>query len=135
MGLRYYLSLYGTYFRLVARIHFHYRADFGIMAVSTTIREGATLLFLSVIFGTITQLQGWGFYELVLVYGLFVASAYVSTVFLNMPHSIQWYVQQGEFDVMLVRPPRPLFQMFGANCLDLTQVGSLIAGIVITIVA
>ena len=74
MTLRYYLGLYGAYFRLGLKTMAQYRADVWIMAVSTAIRDGATLLFLSVIFGKITQLQGWSFYGIVLIYGLGTAS-------------------------------------------------------------
>ncbi len=135
MRLGYYLGLYGAYFRLALKVLVQYRADFGIMAVATTIREGATLIFLSVVFGLIPRLQGWGFYEIVLVYGLGTAAGYFHAVFLDMPHSVQWYVQQGRLDTLLVRPPRPLFQLFGERCLNPTQAGSLVAGVVIVVVA
>jgi ABC-2 type transport system permease protein len=133
--LRYYLGLYGTYFRLALKTLAQYRADFAIMAVATVITSGATLLFLSVIFGKITQLQGWSFYEVVLVYGLGSVSGAINSVFLNMPHSIAWYVLRGQLDVVLVRPARPLFQMHGERCLNPVGAGGLVVGVAIVALA
>ena len=126
MRLRYYLGLYGAYFRLGLKTMAQYRADVWIMAVSTAIRDGATLLFLSVIFGKITQLQGWSFYGIVLIYGLGTVSGTLLTLFLNMPHSMGWYVLGGQLDVLLVRPARPLFQMLGERCLNPVGASSLV---------
>jgi len=135
VALRYYLGLYATYFRLGLKTMAQYRADVWIMAVSTAIRDGATLLFLSVIFGKITQLQGWSFYEIVLIYGLGTVSGTLLTLFLNMPHTMGWYVLRGQLDVLLVRPARPLFQMLGERCLNPVGAGSLVVGIAIMAVA
>ena len=135
MGLRYYLGLYGTYFRMALKVLLQYRADFGITIASTMIREGCILLFLAVIFGKIAQLQGWGFYEIVLVYGLSTVVGNLTPVFLNMPHALGWYVLHGQLDVILVRPPRPLFQLLGEHCFTPTAVGSIFTGIGIVAVA
>jgi ABC-2 type transport system permease protein len=133
--LRYHLGLYAAYFRIALKILTQYRADFGIMAVSTTIREGATLLFLSVIFGLIPRLQGWSFYEIVLVYGLAVMVNALAAAFLDLPHSVQWYVQEGRLDILLIRPPRPLFQMLCEHCFNPTQAGGLLVGGAIVAIA
>lgn len=135
MGPRYYLGLYGTYFRMALRTLAQYRADFGIMAVAATVREGATLIFLSVIFGKITALQGWTFYEIVLAYGLGAVVASFNGVFFNMPHALGWYIQRGQLDVILVRPAPPLFQLFGQRCFTVTGAGSLAVGVAIVGVA
>jgi ABC-2 type transport system permease protein len=133
--LRYYLDLYVVYFRLALRTLAQYRADFGIMAVSASVREGATILFLSVIFGKITQLQGWSFYEIVLAYGVGAVASSFGSVFLNMPHTIGWYVLRGQLDVVLVRPAPALFQLLGQHCLNITSAGSLAVGLAIVGVA
>ena len=135
MVLRYYLGLYGAYFRLGLKTMAQYRADVWVMAVSTAITSGATLLFLSVLFGKITQLQGWSFYEVVLIYGLVSVSGGLDAVFLNMPHSLWGYVLRGRLDVLLLRPARPLFQLFGEQCLNPMAAGGLVVGIAIVPVA
>lgn len=133
--MRYYLELYGEYFRQALKTLVAYRGDFGIMVGSTLIREGCTLLFIAVIFGKIALLEGWSFYEVVLIYGLSTVAGGVNGVFLNMPHSLGWYVRGGQLDVLLIHPPRPLFQALGANCFNPMALGSLVAGIGITAVA
>jgi ABC-2 type transport system permease protein len=135
MMVRYYLELYGTYFRMALRTLAQYRADFGIMAVSATVREGATIVFLSVIFGKISALQGWSFYEIVLAYGLGAVALSFGAVFLNMPHVVGWFVQRGQLDVILIRPAPALFQMLGQTCFTPHAAGSLVVGIAIVGVA
>ena len=135
MTLRYYLDLYGTYLRLGLKTLAQYRADFAIMVVSTAITSGATLLFLSVLFGKITQLQGWSFYEVVLIYGLVSVSGGLNGVFLNMPHALWGYLLRGRLDVLLLRPARPLFQLFGEQCLNPMAAGGLVVGLAIVPVA
>src|SRR5919107_822661 len=88
MRLRYYIELYGAYFQQAMKTLAQYRTDFGIMAVSASVREGTTLLFLSAIFGRITQLQGWSFYEIVLAYGIGTVAGSFGNTFLNMPHGV-----------------------------------------------
>lgn len=131
----YYLSLYASYFKIALKVMVQYRVDLGIMIASTVLREGSILLFLSFIFSQIDHLRGWGFYEIVLILGLNVTTIFLTTIFLDMPNSLTSYVQYGQIDILLVRPPRPLFQILGDRCLNLSQAGSFAVGICITIFA
>jgi viologen exporter family transport system permease protein len=135
MGLRYYLGLYRDYFRMALKVLVQYRTDFVLTIGTTMLREGCILLFLAAIFGKIAQLQGWSFYEVVLIYGLSTVVGNLSPVFLNMPHALGWYVMRGQLDVLLVRPPRPLFQLLGEQCFTPTAAGSVVTGIGIVGVA
>lgn len=133
--MRYYLDLYGTYLRLSLKSVAQYRADFAVLIVSALFRDGGTLLFLSVVFGKITQLQGWSYNEVVLVYGLATVAGNLNSVFLGMSQAVGGYVLRGRLDVLLVRPVHPLFLLFGEQCLTITGIGSLIVGVVIIAVA
>jgi len=135
MGPRYYVGLYATYFGLGVRMLAQFRADFGITALSATVREGAMLLFLSAIFGKITELQGWSFYELVLTFGLGTAVASFAGVFFSFPQSLGYNVRAGHLDVVLVRPAPALFQLLGQRCLDFSPAGSLVVGIAVVALA
>jgi ABC-2 type transport system permease protein len=133
--MRYYLGLYGMYLRLSLKSVAQYRADFAVMIVSALFREGGTLLFLSVVFGRITQLRGWSYYELVLVLGLTTVTGNLNSVFLGGSQAVGGYVLRGRLDVLLVRPAHPLFLLFGEQCLTITGIGSLIVGIAIIVVS
>jgi ABC-2 type transport system permease protein len=76
--MAYYMDLYLTYFRLLLRAWSQYRADFAISLVTSMLHDGSTLLFLSVVFANIHELEGWSFSEMLLIWGLAVIDAAVS---------------------------------------------------------
>jgi ABC-2 type transport system permease protein len=135
MPVGYYLGLYGMYLRLALKSVAQYRADFAVLIVSALFREGGTLLFLSVVFARITQLRGWSYYEVVLVFGLATVISNLNSVFLGGSQAVGNYVLRGRLDVLLVRPVHPLFLLFGEQCLTITGIGSLVVGVAIMVVA
>jgi len=127
--VRYYLSLYILYMRIAIKVPLQYRADLWIGFVSTAIAQGMTILFISVIFTKIRVIEGWGFYEVVLIYGLATASRYGSDVFLNMPMGLHSYILRGKLDTVLARPANALFQMIGAEGIQFSPVGHTAVGV------
>lgn len=130
----YYLDLYGAYARHRLKVLAQYRADFGIMIASTTIRDGLTLLFLGVIFRQTPALRGWTFDEVLLIYGLGSLAGCLNTTLFELPHAVSWYIQQGRLDTLLVRPPRPLFQLLGETCLNPIAAGGFVVAIGVIVV-
>lgn len=124
-----YLSLYILYLRIAIKVPLQYRADLWIGFVSTAIAQGMTILFISVIFTKIRVIEGWGFYEVVLIYGLTTASRYGSDVFLNMPMGLHWFIVNGDLDIVLVRPANALFQMIGSAGNFFPAIGHMAVGI------
>lgn len=129
MGARYYADLYATYFRMQLRILAQYRADLALVIGGAVVRDGASLLFLAIIFGRIPALAGWSLNELLLAYGLLTAGAYLGSLFLNSAHNLSWYVQTGRYDVLLIRPVPPLFQLIGEQPFNLTFIGNFLVGV------
>ncbi|HEY8598674.1 MAG TPA: ABC-2 family transporter protein, partial [Thermomicrobiales bacterium] len=129
MGMRHYAGLYAAYFRVGVKILAQYRADFALVIAGAVIRDGASLLFLGIIFGRIPALAGWSLNELLLAYGLLAAGGYLGSIFLNSPHSLSWYVQVGKFDVLLIRPAPPLFQLISEQPFNITFIGNFLVGV------
>ena len=125
----YYLDLYLTYFRLVLKAWSQYRADFAISLVTSMLHDGSTLLFLSVIFANIHQLEGWSFSEMLLIWGLAVITRNLANGLLDVPHRIHSYIWRGDLDRLLVRPPAPLFQIAGENGITLPALGRVLVGV------
>lgn len=125
----YYMDLYLTYVRIVLKAWSQYRADFAITFVASILHEGASLLFLTVIFTNIYQLEGWFFHEMLLIWGLMVTAQNLANGVLDVPHRIMWYIQQGELDRLLIRPPAPLFQIAGEGGITLPALGRVLIGI------
>ncbi len=129
MRARYYVGLYGLYFRLQLKILAQYRADFALTIGGAVVRDGAALLFLAIIFGRIPALAGWSLDELLLAYGLLAAGGYLGSIFLNAAHNLSWYVQTGRYDVLLIRPLPTLFQLIGEQPFNLTFTGNFLVGL------
>lgn len=129
MNVRHYAGLYAEYFRLSLKIAAQYRGDFALIIAGSLVRDGAAILFIAIIYGRIPALAGWSLPELLLAYGLLAAAGNLNGVFLNAAHNVAWYVQAGLFDVMLIRPVRPLFQVIGGQPFNPTPIGNFLVGV------
>lgn len=135
MDVRHYAGLYVAYFRVGLKILAQYRADFVLIAIGALIRDGASLLFLSIIFGRIPALAGWSLDELVLVYGLLAVGGYLGSIFLNSAHNLGWYIGAGKFDILLIRPAPALFQLVSEQPFNPTFMGSFFVGVALVALA
>jgi len=133
VGVRHYAGLYAAYFRVCLKILAQYRADFALIVIGALIRDGATLLFLTIIFGRIPALAGWSLDELVLVYGLLAAGGNLGSIFLNSAHNLGWYIGVGKFDILLIRPAPPLFQLISEQPFNPTFIGSFFVAVALIV--
>jgi ABC-2 type transport system permease protein len=131
----YYWDLYVNYWRLFVKTLAQYRADIAITIGAAALQEGATLLFIGVVFSNIQQLQGWTFAEVLMIWGLMTVTSGLWNVTLDVPHRINWYVRTGALDYLMVRPPGILFQMAGSSGLNPTSIGRVLIGIVALVTA
>ncbi len=128
--MAYYADLYLTYFRFVLKSWSQYRSDFIISLISSIVLDGSTLLFLTVVFSKIQQLEGWTFTEMVLIWGLSLITRFLANGILDAPHRIYWYIRYGMMDRLLVRPAGMLFQMAGENGINLPFIGRALVGVI-----
>ena len=133
--LVYYGGLYWTYLGIFVKRLAQYRADFGVMLVTTALRSGMTLLFIGIIFTRVRQLQGWSFGEVLLIFGILSLASALSTLLLDMPYAIPAYVQSGRFDILLIRPAPPLFQLLGERGFQTSMIGSVPVALAVTVYA
>jgi ABC-2 type transport system permease protein len=127
--MAYYATLYLAYVRCLLKAWSQYRADFAITFVASILHDGSSLIFLTVIFANIHQLEGWSFHEMVLIWGLAVTARSLANGLLDVPHRIIWYVQRGDMDRLLVHPPAPLFQIAGEGGITLPALGRVLVGV------
>lgn len=125
----YYTDLYLTYFRLLLKAWSQYRADLAISLVTSMLHDGSTLLFLTLVFANIHQLEGWSFSEMLLIWGLAVITRNLANGLLDVPHRIHFYIWRGALDRLLVRPPAPLFQIAGESGITLPALGRVLVGV------
>lgn len=123
-----YLSLYGYFLIQRFKILMEYRLNFFIGAVSTAILQAASLTAIWVVMRQIPSLNGWSFYEVILVYGLLTMGESITHMFADNLWTVGWnYVRSGDFDRFLVRPIDPLFHLLADRfCHD--GIGNLATG-------
>jgi len=112
-----------------------YRFDFISGLVGFFFIQLIGILFITVVFRQIPNINGWSFYELLFIYGF-------AQIPRGLDHLITdnlWFlsfriVVQGEFDRYLLRPINPLFQLI-AEVFQPDAFGELIVGTVLIIIS
>ncbi|HEY6072946.1 MAG TPA: ABC-2 family transporter protein [Anaerolineales bacterium] len=123
-----YLRLYRHFLLQRFKILMEYRLNFFIGSVSTMILQAASLGAIWVVMRQIPSLNGWSFYEVILIYGLLTMGESITHMFADNLWTIGWnYVRSGDFDRFLVRPVDPLFHLLADRfCHD--GIGNFLTG-------
>lgn len=126
-----YLNLYGAFLGQQFKSYAEYRANFIIGASSTIMMQAANLLTVWVVMQQIPDFNGWGFSELLLIYGLITLSKSINHMFADNLWTVgRVYIRSGQFDRFLVRPIDPLFHLIADRfCYD--GVGNFLVGVVL----
>lgn len=114
-GLRFNVKMYGLLLKITMRGILQYRADFWMSLVSVLLLNGANIVQLSVISWRFHTLGNWSAGELLVLYGLFMISWSVFSVFFRKLSQIGAEIVSGGFDVYLLRPVSPFLQLVGGD--------------------
>lgn len=129
--LKKYIYLYFEFLKQNAKTMLEYKTDFVVGVVSTFINQFYGIFFVWVIFENIKQIHGWTFYEITFVYGLLTMAKGLDMFFFdNLSCLGLEYVREGTFDIFMIRPISPLFQLI-ASYMQQDGIGLLILGIVV----
>jgi ABC-2 type transport system permease protein len=102
------------YRRLVgARIRsdFQYRISFAVFFISQALITVIDFVAIAVIFQQVHQLAGWSLAEVAVLYGLTGTSFALADLLVSSVESISLRIRAGTFDLVLIRPLGPLFQL------------------------
>ena len=115
--IKYYIGIYLYMIKLRIKITLTYRANFLISFFTNIPIQIVEFLFIWVIFQNITDLQGWSFYEMTLVYGFMIAAkGLADTFFDNFYEMPKDYIRNGKFDTVMVQPMNELFNLIARDC-------------------
>jgi len=129
--LKKYLTLYWEFFKQNAKTMIEYKTDFVIGIISTFINQFYGIFFVWVIFENIKQIHGWTFYEITFVYGLLTMAKGIDMFFFDNLYSLGFeYVRDGSFDIFMIRPLSPLFQLV-ASYMQQDGIGLLLLGAIV----
>jgi ABC-2 type transport system permease protein len=126
--MRRYLRLYGAFLQQQFKTMLEYRVNFIIGASSTIVMQAAGLLAIWVVMRQIPSLNGWTYYEVLLIYGMITLTKSINHMFADNLWTVgRSYIRTGGFDRFLVRPIDPLLHLLADRfCYD--GVGNFLVG-------
>lgn len=126
-----YLYLYPEYLKQNIKTMLEYKIDFVIGVFSTLLSQFYGIFFVWVIFENIKQINGWTFYQITFIYGLLTLAKGIDMFFFDNLHALGYeYVKEGTFDILMIRPISPLFQLV-ANYTQQDGIGLFILGAIV----
>jgi ABC-2 type transport system permease protein len=122
------LYLYGLFLGLQLKSYLEYRANFIIGALSTLFMQAGSVAAVWVVMSNVETIQGWGFDEIALMYGLLTVAKSINHMFADNLWTVgRTYIRTGMFDRFMVRPIDPLFHLLADRfCYD--GIGNFLVG-------
>lgn len=110
MAVKKYIKLYPAFVSRNLQASMEYKVDFFLGIVANILQQSLGLIFIWVIFSHIPKIEGWGFYQIGLIYGLAAIPSGLAEFFLNTVWNLpSYYINQGNLDRVLIRPLNPLY--------------------------
>jgi ABC-2 type transport system permease protein len=108
-----------------------YRVDFVLGLLGFILVQGINVVFINLIFNSIPSLDGWGFYEVLFIYGFAQIPRGIDHIFTDNLWMLSGsIIVNGNFDRYLIRPLNPLFQII-AERFQPDGFGELIIGMIL----
>ena len=127
-------NLYRKYVSQDIKRLLEYQLDFFVLFVASFLIQITGLITIWGIFTQIRDINGWGYWEIVMVYSLMYFSIGFGEVFFEGPWEINGLYHSGKLDYLFVRPVPILFQIFTSK-IGLNGIGNIITAIIVFITA
>lgn len=121
------LRLYGKFVAIAIRSRMQYRSDFLTGIVGVIMLSAVNLSLVSILVGRFKSLQGWGLWEIAMLYGMWLISHCIHSMFFYHISTIEEEILHGRLDQYLVRPCSTLVQFLGRE-VNYVGVADLIFG-------
>ena len=122
-------EVYRAYIRRCFVAFLLHRVDSIISVFSILIVQLASFVALWAITRAVGNIGGWGFFDLMLIYSIFVIISALNQSFFDGVWNVGWYVRWGGgMDIMMIRP-KPIFVQLICNRMDLGALVLCAAGI------
>ena len=127
-GLAFYINIY---FKIIAqdiKSKMSYRSDFIISIVGMVATNIAGFIAFLIMFGKFPSINGWGYYEILFLYGFSLISITPTQCLLDNNWSLRRYVYDGDFVKYCFRPIN-LWFYYVSEVFDVKGLGQLVFGI------
>ncbi len=130
-----FLRLYKTFVAQHLKKLMEYRIDFLTGAVSFLINQITNIVFISIIFSQIPNLDGYLYYEIIFIYGFSLVPKGIDHLLTDNLWKVAWFiVRRGDFDKYLTRPISPLAHVI-MESIQFDALGELVMGIILMVTA
>ena len=127
------IKLYFLMFSASIKSLAQYRVDFIVGMISQIFYELIELIFIFIIFRNTTTINGWNFYEVLLLCGLLnISLGYVDLFFDEMYEVGPHYIKDGTFDLILLRPIHPIISIMSKSQ-SATSFGYIVIGMIMSV--
>lgn len=126
------IRMYILLLKMTLRGILQYRVDFLISLVSVVLLNGANIVQLSVISWRFNALGNWRVGDLLVLYGMFMISWSIFSIFFRKLSKIQEEIVNGSFDIYLLRPVSVFLQLVGGD-INYTGLCDIAMGIALVI--
>jgi len=93
-----------------------YRMDYIVGIISQLLTQVIDLIFIWIVFQNVDTLQGWNSNQILFLYGLMMLSVGIQEVLFDELYDLgRFYIREGEFDSIVLRPIHPLISIIGAT--------------------
>jgi ABC-2 type transport system permease protein len=107
-----------------------YEADFAILMFSAVLVQIVGLAFIWAIFQRIPSVNGWTFWQVVMMSALVFVTEGVGSLFFEGTWRVSELVYSGKFDQLLLRPISPIVQVL-AGAVGFNGLGNIVTGMVL----
>jgi len=104
-----------------------YEADFVILMISAGLVQITGFLFIWTIFQRIPDINGWTFWQVVMMMSLIFITEGVGSLFFEGTWRVSRLIYNGNFDQVLLRPVSPIVQVL-AGAVGFNGLGNIITG-------
>ncbi len=130
-----YFKIYLEMMKMNWKVFFQYKADFLIGIISSLLVQLSGVLFIWIAFDNIGYSNGWSFYEISYMYGFFVLSKSLNSLFFdNIWNLGNEYIKNGQFDSVLLKPVPPLLYLYGSK-IQKDAMGNIFIGFIMILIA
>lgn len=116
------------------KVVFAYRSNLVNTALGSVALQGSQLLFVGVLLHRFEEVGGWGFGEVALLFAMRLCAHAVCTVPFGQHSVIDFLINEGDYDRLLLRPVSPFLQLLAWR-FNPGSLGDLSLGVVVLVVA
>lgn len=109
-----------------------YKADFFIGAVPHLLSQLLNIAFFRIVLTIVTEINGWGYYELLFIYGQSLIVFGLYYLFFGNLRNMKALLFNGEFEIMRLRPISPIYHVM-ISSFQTDSLEQIVMGVIVLI--